>query len=118
MVPLSNGPLSLCPVKNLAIYLRLTSKVSRGPLFLNSKTDLPIHKSTVSRLICSVIDEADPGKFPRVHDTRRVGTSIAWSRGLDPEEIIRRTFWRSSNIFVDRYLSVKAGFHCVALNTC
>ena len=118
VVPLTEGPPSLCPVKNLALYLKLTSKVATGPLFLNSKTDAPIHKSTVSRLICAVIDEADPGKFPRVHDTRRVGTSIAWSRGLDPQEIIRRTFWRSSSIFIDRYLSVKGGINCVALNTC
>ena len=117
VVPLSSGPASLCPVKNLALYLRLTDNVDRGPLFINSKTDSPIHKSTVSRLICQVIEEADPGKFPKVHDTRRVGTSIAWTRGLEPSEITKRTFWRSSNIFIDRYLSYKGGFNCVALNT-
>ena len=43
-------------------------KVATGPLFFNSRTDAPIHKSTDSRLIRAVIDEADPGKFPRVHN--------------------------------------------------
>ena len=115
--PLSSGSPTLCPVKNLALYLRLTSSVDRGPLFINSRTNSPIHKSTVSRLICQVIEEADPGKFPKAHDTRRVDTSIAWTRGLEPSEITKRTFWRSSNIFIERYLSHKGVFNCVALNT-
>ena len=83
--------------------------MATGPLFFNSRTDAPIHKSTDFRLIRAVMDEADPGKFSRVHN--------CLVSGFDPPEIIRRTFWHSSSIFIDRFSSVRGGFHCVALNT-
>ena len=117
IVPLGLNEASLCPVKNLATYLRMSVQ-DRGPLFLNSKSGRPLHKSSISKLICQVIEEADPGKMPQVHDVRRISTSIAWSRGLDPAEIAKRAFWRSSSIFIYRYLSSRSALECVALNTC
>ena len=116
IVPLGGEPQELCPVKTLAKYVKGT-KTTTGQLFLNSKTGKPIHKSTVVKLICDVIEEADPGKLPQVHDVRRVTTSLAWTRGLEPSEIARRAFWRSSNIFIERYLSSQTALNCVALNT-
>ena len=116
IVPLGVTDSSLCPVANLASYLSMSLK-ERGPLFLNSKTGSPLHKSTISRLICEVIEEGDLGKLPKVHDVRVISTSLAWSRGLDPAEIAKRAFWRSSSIFIDRYLSDRSALDCVALNT-
>ena len=117
IVPLAANSTVLCPVKNLFSYLSL-SRITKGPLFRNSKSGKPLLKSSVSKLLCEVIEEADPGKFPKAHDLRRVATSLAWTRGLDPAEIAQRAFWRSSSIFIDRYLSSKTNVVGVALNTC
>ena len=117
IVPLSDGPRALCPVENLASYLSLSGPC-RGPLFLNSQTKVPLHKSTISKILCEVIEEASPNCMPRAHEVRKFATSLAWTRGLSPEEITKRAFWRSSSIFIDRYLSSKVSQNCVALNTC
>ena len=82
VIPLLEGPDSICPVNNLVSYLELSSPPSRGPLFLNSKTGRPLHAGSVSKLICELIEEADPGCFPQAHDVRRSITSIAWARGF------------------------------------
>ena len=116
IVPFLGGPPELCPVRALASYVSLSSN-SRGPLFLNSKTNLPLHKSTVSKILCDVIEEACPNCLPRAHEIRKFATSIAWSRGLPPEEITKRAFWRLSSIFIERYLCGKDVSNCVALNT-
>lgn len=116
--PLVSGPRALCPVRTLKKYLSLTGEVTSGPLFLNSRTNSPVLSSTVSKWICEVIEQADPGKFPRGHDTRRTSTSLAFARGPDPADIAKRAFWRSSSVFIDRYMSAQSGGRCVALNTC
>ena len=48
----------------------------------------------LEKVLCEVINEADPGSFPQAHDIRRVVTSLAWTRGLEPAEITKRTFWK------------------------
>ena len=116
LAPLGEGNSELCPVSTLRKYLEVT-KLKTGPLFLNSKSGRPLLKSTLSKLICELIEEADPGSLPQAHDLRRTATSLAWARGLDPEEIAKRAFWRSSSIFIERYLSCRVSNKCVALNT-
>jgi hypothetical protein len=115
------GPLednsTLCPVTILKRYLQVT-QLKTGPLFLNSKTSRPLHPSTLSRLLGEVINEADPGKFPRGHDVRKVASSIAWTRGLPPAEIVDRMFWSSSSPFVKYYLCpISNTPNCVAVGT-
>ena len=117
IVPLDQGPPALCPVRSLASYLSLSSP-KRGALFCNTKTEKPLTRASISKLLCSIIEEADPNKFPKSHDIRKVAASIAWTRGLNPEEITKRVFWRSSSVFIDRYLSSKKCHVGVALNTC
>ena len=116
IVPLETGPIELCPVNNLATYLK-GSPPTRGKLFVNSRTNKPLHSSSISKLLCELINEADPGLIPQAHDVRRIATSIAWTRGLDPLEITKRTFWSSSNVFIERYLSARNKIVGVALNT-
>ena len=117
VIPLLEEGSSICPVNNLVDYLELTSPPNRGPLFLNSKTGRPLHPGSVSKLICELIEEADPGCFPQAHDVRRCITSIAWARGLDTADIAKRVFRRSISIFIERYLSSKSCNIGVALNT-
>ena len=112
---LTDGNNQWCPVKTLETYLRRSGR-SRGPLFCNSKTNNPLKASTISHLLCSLINEADPGCFPKAHDVRKAATSLAWTRGLRMDEITKRAFWTSSNVFIDRYLHPRAG-QGVALNT-
>ena len=117
IVPLLGGTPALCPVRSLACYLSF-SEESRGPLFLNSKTGKPLHKCSISKILCDLIEEASPNCLPRAHEVRKYATSLAWTRGLSPDEITKRAFWRSSSIFIERYLCVNGGSNCVALNTC
>ena len=115
--PLSDGHQALCPVKTHASYLSLSGPC-RGPLFLNSQTKVPLHKSSISMILCEVIEEAFPNWMPRAQEVRKFATSLAWKRWLISRRNIKRAFWRSSSIFIDRYLSGKVSQNCVALNTC
>ena len=117
IVPLKAGLNSLCPILALENYLRLSSP-TRGHLFLHTKTNVPLKASALSKLLCEVIEESQPGCFPKGHDLRKVATSLAWVRGLDSSEITKRAFWKSSNTFIERYLSRVDLVRGVALNTC
>ena len=76
--PLINGPSTLCPVRTLAEYL-CVSGFGGGALFRNTKSGNSLHPTTVSKILCEVIEEASPSSFPRAHEVR---TSLAWTRGL------------------------------------
>ena len=100
--PLERGCQELCLVKALAAYLSM-SPDTRGILFRNSVTEVPLQAATISKL-CSVIEEAIPNCLPLGHDVRKMATSLAWTRGLSMTEITQRAFWRSSNPFIDSYM--------------
>ena len=51
---LETGPIELCPVHNLATYLK-GSPPSRGKLFVNSRTNKPLHSSSILNLFCELI---------------------------------------------------------------
>ena len=107
---------SLCPIINLKNYLKITQK-TEGPVFLNTKSQAPIHPSTLSRLLAETIEEADSGKLPRGHDVRKVAASLAWTRGVPPGDIIKRMFWSSSSPFIKQYLHNRTDVQCVAANS-
>ena len=115
IVKITNVNKQLCPVETIKKYIKRVGK-KKGPLFVNSRTKGPLNPSSLSKLMCMVIDEADPGKIPRGHDVRRAAASLAWSRGLPMSEITRRAFWVSSNTFINRYMANFSG-NGVALNT-
>ena len=93
----------LCPVRALQKYLERIPG-NDGPVFRNSKSGASLTAASISSILCRVIEEADPGRLPRGHDLRRVATSLAWVRGLSPNEVCQRAFWASSSAFVSRYL--------------
>ena len=92
----------ICPVTWLKKYQRLTN--NKVKLFTNTRTKRPLTAGSIASCLCSLIDEADPGKFPRGHDLRKFSTSLAWVRGVPTEEICKAAFWRSSTTFVRTYL--------------
>ena len=103
LVPLVNGNPELCPVKTLLAY-KERLEISAGKLLVNTRTKSPLKPSSISMLLCSLINEADPNKFPKGHDVRKVAASLAWTRGLPIDEIVRRCFWSTSSIFIRTYL--------------
>ena len=66
--------------------------MATGPLFFNSRTDAPIHKSTDFRLIRAVMDEADPGKFSRVRNCLVSGFKTLKRSSVEPFGI-RQVFY-------------------------
>ena len=92
----------ICPVFWLNKWRSLDDQSQL--LFYNSRTGRPLSAGSISSILCSLIEEADPGRFPQGHDLRRYSTSLAWVRGTSPEQIARAVFWQSSTAFVQRYL--------------
>ena len=78
---LVRGSNQICPVKTLIAYKRRTN-IKEGKLLVNSRSTRPLHPSSIPHFICHLINEADPGKFPRAHDVRKTPASLAWLRGL------------------------------------
>ena len=109
------GSERICPVTSIETRIRRMN-ILEGSLFINSVSRCKLKPPTISKVLCTVINEADPGKFPKGHDVRRVATSLAWTRGLRMEEITRRAFWSSSSVFINCYLSHTGG-RGNALNT-
>ena len=103
ILPLLGNDKSLCPVSALQDYWVRRGR-PRGPLFVNSRNDNPLRAPSIAHLLCSIIEESNPGSVPRAHDLRKAATSIAWSRGLRMENITQRAFWKTSNVFIERYL--------------
>ena len=95
------------------------SEEFKGNLFLNSKTRKLLHPSSFSKILCELINEADPGTFPQGHGIRRVVTSTAWTRVLDPGKlaIYEGLFGCPPIFFIDCYLSARLNVTGVALNT-
>lgn len=115
----NNKPHSLCPIDALRSWLHLTRLSKERALFLHTTSKKPLRSSQLSHIICATINSADPGKFPKAHDVRKVGVSVAWTRGLKVSSIIQKAFWSSSNVFINRYLHSKRvdNLQCVALDT-
>ena len=104
---------ALCPVRWLRRYLDLYPG-TEGRLFVNSKSGSSLLPGTIAHLICKLIDQADPGKFPKAHDCRKLAASLAWTRGVSSEEICRRAFCESDGSQNPR-LSPKSRLVCVRL---
>ena len=107
---------ALCPVANLRKYLTVSS-TSQGPLFLHPSTRRPLHRGQIAFRVCKLIREADPTGIPQMHDLRRAAASIAWTRGVPPDQIVKSAFWSSSNVFIKRYLKRCSAPDCVALGS-
>lgn len=98
------GTRELCPVKTLIKYIK--KGPSTGSLFINSKSKRPLKANSISRIISSLVKEANPeiGKEAQGHDLRRISSSLAWANGVRPDEIAKRAFWTSTHPFITRYL--------------
>ena len=70
----------------------------------------------LAKVICRVIEAADPGKSPTAHQVRGVSASIAYMRSFSIERVQEEGQWASSNSFINRYLALDIqDVPCVAM---
>ena len=98
---------SLCPVAALRNYVAKTSHLPhQGVLFINPTSGKPLAAGRLSYWLVKAIRLADPlTPRPAGHDVRKLGHSIAFARGLDPQDILKNGFWHSPNVFIHIYLT-------------
>ena len=111
---------SLCPIYSLKQYIERTKDIAKdGALFVNPYNGKNLQRPSISLWICRLIEEVCPGSVPKGHDMRKQATSLAWVRGIAPDEIIKSAFWTSSNVFIKHYLNTEItdDIPCVALNS-
>ena len=97
---------TLCPVAALKNYVTKTSHLPhQGVLFVIPVSGKPLAAGRLSSWLVKAIRLADPlTPHPAGHDVRKLGHSIAFARGLDPQDILRNGFWHSPNLFIHKYL--------------
>ena len=107
----------LCPVATLRQYLQQTSHITCGPLFVHSKTEVPLKSRALAKALVDFIGELHPGSVPKAHDSRKVSSSIAFLGGMGFDEISHFTGWSGHRVFVRHYLSQirSARTRCIAL---
>ena len=108
-----------CPVRALRIYRGRTEvfRRNRRRLFLSLKQNYQkdITKNTLARWIVTIVKEAYQVKemtVPtsiRAHDTRRLGSSLAFERGVALDDIMATASWKSPNVFITSYLKDVSG---------
>ena len=106
--------LKLCPIRAIKIYLKRTKSIrgSRNRLFIPTKGDHDINKSTISTWIKRTIQMAYksisstimPTLKPRAHELRALSASWAYLNAIPIEEIIKASVWSSSSTFAKFYL--------------
>ncbi|XP_076065921.1 uncharacterized protein LOC143039577 [Oratosquilla oratoria] len=112
------NPHPLCPVRAFQDYVERTEGVSEDHLFYNSKSRNPLTPRSLARLLCRVIEKADPGHAPHAHNIRGLAASLAFLRTHSVERVQDLGGWASATSFRTRYL-----YHsitpvpCVAMGT-
>ena len=96
---------NLCPVRSLQDYLRRTSRVKQGCIFLHPSTQKPLSISQLSTAICRLIRAAEPTAKVTVQDIRKYAASQALAETMQPSEVVKAVNWRSSQTFWKFYMS-------------
>ena len=95
---------ALCPVQALRSYVAATPGRGRVRLFIWPDSGRPLTRLHISKLLCGVIEEADPGKAPRGHDVRAMSSTLAFLRHHSLDRVMEQGQWSSDHSFVSRYL--------------
>ena len=97
----------LCPIAALRLYLRRTSSCPHtNHIFVHPRSGKPLLAGRISYWLSRAIRTlaAPTGRFGG-HDLRKMGHSLAWTRGVSLPDILRQGFWDSPNVFINTYLS-------------
>ncbi|KAK4322186.1 hypothetical protein Pmani_006985 [Petrolisthes manimaculis] len=110
--------LPLCPVHATRAYIEPTKHLAPSHLFYNSRSHKPLRTRTISKLLCRVIEKADPGNCPRAHSIRGMAASLAFLRSRSLTRVQELEGWASIESFLNRYLLHDVQQQeCVALGT-
>ena len=96
----------LCPVGALREYVRATSRRAPSRLFVWPGALTTLSRLHISRVLCGVINEADPDKAPRGHDVRALSASLSFLRHYSEDKVVREGQWSSDRSYVDHYLDL------------
>ena len=94
----------LCPVEVLRQYVRATSNRTPTRLFVWPDTLKPLSRLHISKILCGVIETADPGKAPKGHDVRAMSATMAFLRHYSVDRVRQDGQWASDRSFVTHYL--------------
>ena len=94
----------LCPVEALRRYVIASPHQSHNRLFLWPNTNKPLSRILVSKVLCSIIEAADPGKAPKGKDIRAMSATMSFLRHFSLEQARRSGQWASDHSFVHHYL--------------
>ena len=97
-------PNRLCPEDSLRCWLALSDPWGIDAIFANPKSHKKMNRGAVSQLLVTTINRSQPGVLAKAHDVRKVIATFAWARGVPPHQIIQTMFWRSTSVFIDKYL--------------
>ena len=109
-------PKGPCPVAALKQYLECTMQYEHASgVFLHPFSSTSLNSGSILYWLCKAISSLVPGAIPRAHDVRKLSYSLAWARGVPIEKIVKRGFWSSGNVFINKYLlPAPADARCVA----
>ena len=102
ITPLKQDP-SLCPVKTLQDYLKLSEDFTSGPLFQREKGGTLTIKGIRYQII-EFIKLAEPTCIPKGHDIRKIAATLNFFKYMDFSALQNYTGWKSPNVFVKHYL--------------
>lgn len=112
------GPLHpLCPRSVLVEYLKKTSELPpNGHIFLHPETGKPLSAGRLSYWLSVAIKLSDASLKAKGHDVRKMSFSTAWATGVPLDQIVKNGFWKSPNVFINKYLVTTEAptFSCVA----
>ena len=94
----------LCPVAALRRYVDATAGRTPPRLFVWPDSRKPLSRLHISKVLCSVIETADPGKAPKGHDVRAMSATLAFLRHYSLGRIQQEGQWASARSYVHHYL--------------
>ena len=75
-------------------------------IFVHLISNKPLKAGRVSYWLTKAITTACPRVQARGHEIRKTGLSLTFKRGVILGTIVKRAFWRSTNLFVNKYLVI------------
>ena len=99
-----NSVSNLCPVQAIQDYLRRTSRVTSGPLFIHPSTQKPLTVSQLSSYVCKFIAAAEPGTRATVHQIRKVAANCSLAQTFNVSDMVSAMRWRSPATFWRSYM--------------
>jgi len=111
------SPSPLCPVECLRSYLKKTSFLKEGALFLNPKTLKAASCAAIRYTFRDLIILTNPEVKAKFHDVRKWASSLAFFSGMSTRDLCDRIGWTSVRVFKKHYLKElrQLPFACVSI---